>query len=443
MRERGNGEGGRRRCAGAPTDQQITDDTNDMDKQERHPAIIEAGLTGIPQGQVVLFEQYGILRRTWWWVLLIAVAVTGAVWFYVSNYVPVEYMATTVTVPPRKTGTPLDNLLGDLSTGMKSLGLSRLIGKGAGSSGYSNMAILSSTPIKDSLIAKYKLDQVYDIPLSRRDLIYGKLEGNIEFDEDLEGPITISLYDTDPERAAAMANVMVNFTNAMLLDLNRKETEPISQFMERRFTQLQKEQEDLAKEMAAYMGRTSIYDPESQLPATATALIEMRAKESAQRSLVNVLQEILGDDDPGVQQQQQVLAQLERERQRMEGGGDGIGPSTGKLPAALMEYARLRQAYEVNAQTLLILEPMYQQTKFDEGRDIPALLFLSEATPPPVKARPRKGLILLSAFAGSIIVSYIVIALLAYFRSFSFRYRQYKRVVEGDKRLPVRETDPS
>ena len=192
-----------------------------MDKQERHPAIIEAGLTGIPQGQVVLFEQYGILRRTWWWVLLIAVAVTGAVWFYVSNYVPVEYMATTVTVPPRKTGTPLDNLLGDLSTGMKSLGLSRLIGKGAGSSGYSNMAILSSTPIKDSLIAKYKLDQVYDIPLSRRDLIYGKLTGNIEFDEDIEGPITISLYDTDPERAAAMPNDMVIFSNAMLLDLNR------------------------------------------------------------------------------------------------------------------------------------------------------------------------------------------------------------------------------
>lgn len=413
-----------------------------MDTQERHPAIIETGITGIPQGQVVLFEQFGIMRRTWWWVLIISLAITGCVWIYVSNFVPVEYMATTVTVPPRKTGTPLDNLLGDLSTGMKTLGLSRLIGKGTAASGYSNMAILVSTPIKDSMIARYKLDQVYDIPLSRRDLIYSEFDAHVEFDEDMEGPITISVYDTDPQRAANMANDMVNFTNAMLLELNRLETEPISEFMERRYNQLRTEQQELSKEMAAYMGRTSIYDPESQLPVTASALIEMRAKESAQRSLVNVLQELMGEEDPGVQQQKQVLAQLERERKQMENGGDGVGPSTAKLPAALMEYARLRQAYEVNVQTLLILEPMYQQTKFDEGRDIPALLFLSKAFPPPVKARPKRGLILVSAFAGGIIVSYIVIALLAYFRSFSFRYRQYRRMVEGNTPRSVREADP-
>lgn len=414
-----------------------------MDIKDRHPVVIETGVTGIPQGQVVLFEQFGILRRTWWWVLLIAFVVTGTVWFYVSNYVPVEYMATAVAVPPRKSGTPLDNLLGDISSGMKSLGLSRLIGKGSGSSGYSNMAVISSAPIKDSLIARYDLAEVYEISPDRRDLIYAKLEGNMEFDEDLEGPITVSVFDTDPERAAAMTNDVVNFTNAMLQELNRQETEPITQFMEKRYEQLRDDQKRIGEELASYMRRTSIYDPESQLPATATALIEMRAKESAQRSLVNVLKELLGEADPDVIQQQQVLSQLERERARMEGGGSGIGPSTGALPAALMEYARLRQGYEVNAQTLLILEPMYQQTKFDEARDIPALLFLSRATPPPIKARPKRGLILLSAFVGSIIVSYIVIVLLAYFRSFSFRYRQYRRVVEGHRTLPTRDGDRS
>ncbi len=401
--------------------------------QEKGSAIIVSpqNATVIPHGQAILFEQYSILRKTWWWVLLLALLITGGVWFYVANYIPVEYRATAVSVPPRKTGTPLDNLLGDISSGVKSLGLSRLIGKGAGSSGYSNLAIVSSTAIKDSLIQKYKLDSVYGIPLSRIDLLYGKLEGQMELEEDLEGPIIISMYDTNPERAAAMANDVIDFSNAMLQELNRLETQPISTFLEKRLEKLTTQQKEIGEELAGYMRKTSIYDPESQLPATAAALIEMRAKESAQRSLVNVLSQLLGSDDPAVMQQTQVLRGLEGERQRMEAGGAGVGPSTGELPSALMEYLRLRQQYEVNAQTLLLLEPMYQQTKFDETRNIPALLALHRALPPPVKARPRKSLVLASAFVGSIIISYILIALIAYFRSFSLRYRQYRSVMQA------------
>lgn len=402
--------------------------------QEKNSAIVVAGAdpAEIPHGQVILFEQYSILRKTWWWVLLVAVLVTGGVWFYVENYVPEEYRATAVSVPPRKTGTPLDNLLGDISSGVKSLGLSRLIGKGAGSSGYSNLAIISSAAVKDSIIKKYRLDSVYGIPTYRMDLLYSTLEGNMELEEDLEGPIIISVYDVSPNRAAAIANDVIGFSNAMLQELNRLETEPISTFLEQRLKSLTNQQKEIGEELAQYMEKTSIYDPESQLPATASALIEIRAKESAQRSLVNVLEQLLGESDPAVMQQRQVLRGLESERQSMEGGGAGVGPSTGELPTALMEYLRLRQQYEVNAQTLLLLEPMYQQTKFDENRDIPALLTLSKAIPPPVKARPRKMLIYVSAFAGAIIISYIIIALLAYFRSFSLRYGYYRKAVYGE-----------
>ena len=388
---------------------------------------------GISHGQVVLFEQYSILRKTWWWVLLVALVVTGGVWFYVQNFVAVEYLATAVAVPPRKTGTPLDNLLGgDISSGVKSLGLSRLIGKGAGSSGYSNLAIISSAPVKDSLIRKYKLDSVYDIPPHRIDLLHGAIDGNMELEEDLEGPIVISIYDTSPERAAAMANDVIDISNRMLQELNRIETQPISGFLEQRLENLAEQQKEIGEELADYMSKTNIYDPESQLPATAAALIEMRAKESAQRSLVNVLGQLLGDEDPAVIQQKEVLRGLEGERGRMEAGGAGIGPSTGALPTALMEYLRLRQQYEVNAQTMLLLEPMYHQTKFDEQRKIPALLTLNRALPPPIKARPRKTLIIVSAFVGSIVISYLLIAAIAYFRSFSMRYRQYRSTVGAD-----------
>src|SRR5687767_1041316 len=74
-----------------------------------------------PIGQVILFEQYRLLRRTWWWVLLVAVIAAVGAFLYVTHVVTPEYAATAVVVPPRKSGTPLDNLLGDVAAGFKGL----------------------------------------------------------------------------------------------------------------------------------------------------------------------------------------------------------------------------------------------------------------------------------------------------------------------------------
>ena len=335
----------------------------------------------LPPGQVILFEQYRLLRRTWWWVLILALLVSAGVWYYVSNHVIPEFKATAVSVPPRKSGTPLDNLLGDFSSGFKSLSISKLIGRKSGESGYSTFSVLTSDAIKDSLIEAYNLYEVYEVPNERRDLVYGALDGHLELESDLEGPIIVSVYDADPVRAANMANDLIRFTNAMLVELNRVETEPISRFIAGRYEQLQKNRDDVAAKMQTFMRETNIYEPESQLTASATALIEARVNEGTQRALVNMLENMLGADDPAVLQQKELLKQYELEQKRLEAGGAGVGPSVGGLPSGLIEYAKLKQDYEVNAQLMAIIEPMYQQTLFDEQRDIPQLLFMHEAHP--------------------------------------------------------------
>ncbi|MCE2502603.1 MAG: hypothetical protein J4G05_00855 [Chlorobi bacterium] len=381
----------------------------------------------LPPGQIILFEQYRLLRRTWWWVLILALIVSAGVWYYVNNHVTPEFRATAVSVPPRKSGTPLDNLLGDFSSGLKSISISKLIGRKSSESGYTTFSILTSDAIKDSLIDAYDLYQVYEIPEGRRDLVYGALDGHLELENDLEGPIIVSIYDTDPERAANMANDLIRFTNSMLVELNRVETEPISQFIAGRYEELQKNHDEVAAKMREFMHRTNIYEPESQLTATATALIEARVHESTQRALVNMLEHMLGADDPAVTQQKALLKQYQREQKRLEAGRAGVGPSVSSLPEGLIEYAKLRQDYEVSAELMAIVEPMYQQTLFDEQRDIPQLLFVHEATPPAVKARPKPSLALLSAFFGTLLISYVIIAFTAFFRSFNRRYRVYRQ----------------
>ena len=385
----------------------------------------------VPPGQALLFEQYRLVRRTWLWIVLAAVIVTAGVWYYISEHVQPEFMATAEVVPPRKSSTPLDNLLGDAASGLKSLSLSKLMGRKSEESGYTTFAILSSATILDSLITRYELHEVYGIPTTRRDLMVGALAANVEFEVSEEGPIFVSVYDTDPERAAEMANDIVRFTNNLLWDLNSRETGAISDFISRRFSELKAEQSDLSRRLEELMKRTNIYEPEAQVTATSQALIEARVNESAQRAALSMLEEVLGPDDPQVKQQRALLQESIAERKRLEEGGTGVGPSVQGMPSALMEYARLRQDYEVNAQLLALIEPMYEQTRFDEDRNIPQLLVLREAIPPAVKARPRRGLAVISAFVGTLILGYLIIAIIAFSRSFSRRYQVYRQVVDS------------
>ncbi len=385
----------------------------------------------VSPGQALLFEQYRIVRRTWYWVLLAAVLVTVGVYLYVSEYVEPEFLATTELVPPRKTSTPLDNLLGDVASGLKSMSISKIIGRKGDESGYTAFSILSSTPILDSLVKKYDLYSVYDVPRNRPDLMLDILSDKVGFESEMEGPMFVSVYDTDPERAAAMANDAVRFANNLLYDLNRRETEPITTFISRRYNELKADQADLSRRLEAVMQKTNIYEPEAQITATSSALIEARVQESTQRAALEVLERLVGEDDPQVIEQRTLLAASVAERQRLERGGAGIGPSVGGMPAGLMEYARVRQDYEVNAQMMALVEPMYEQSLYDETRNIKQLLILREATPPAIKARPSRGLAVASAFLGTIILSYLVIALLAFFRSFRSRYDSYQEIIEA------------
>ena len=410
------------------------------DQQQREVVVVSESrdlLTELPPGQIILFEQYRLLRRTWWWVLLLALLVTAATWYIVTWHVQPEYMATAISVPPRKSGTPLDNLIGDVAGGLKSMSISKLIGKRGIESGYTTFSVMTSDAIKDSLIEAYHLYDLYDVPRDQYATVLKKISANLEFESELEGPLHVSAYDTDPVRAADMANDVIKFTNSFLRELNRQETEPISEFIEQRYDQLKQEQAALGAKMEAFMRRTNIYEPETQLPASATALIEARVTESSQRAVVNMLEQMLGASDPTVGQQRALLREYEEQRRKLEAGGAGIGPSVTALPNSLVEYVRIKQDYEVNAQLLALVEPMYQQNLFDEQRDIPQLLFLHEATPPFHKARPKRSLAIAAAFLGTIIICYLVIAVIAWSRSLNERYGAYRKIVDQEIRLPV------
>lgn len=382
----------------------------------------------LPDGQVILFEQYRLFRRTWKLVLAIALVVTAGVAVYVFSFLKVEYLAVTRALPPNKSGTPLDNLVGGISNTLKDFGLSKLVGKAGSDNGYSRSVLLTSQPLFDSLIVRYNLFTVYDIPKGRYDKVYKKLLDNIVVDISPEGPITVEVYDEDPQRAAKMANDVIAITNVIAREINRLESEPITRYVGDRYTKVRADQERLGAQLRVFMAKSKLYDPETQGPVVGTAVMEAEQEVAVNRTKAEMFEKMFGAEDPRTVQARALLAQSETQSRRVSAGRAGVlnGLSMDKLPASTVEYLRIREDYEVNAKVLAFLEPMYEQAKYDEVRNIPVLNVLDPARVPQEKARPKRSIIIASAFIGTILVAYLLIALLAYVRNFKRRVAGYE-----------------
>ncbi|MBL0332887.1 MAG: hypothetical protein IPP08_04385 [Chlorobiota bacterium] len=381
------------------------------------------------KGEQILFEQYSIILKTWKLVLLISVLSTIATAYYVINVMPIEFMAQVVALPPNKSGTPLDNLLGGLSSSLKDFGLSKLVGKSGSESGYSKIALMNSRTVLDSLTKKYKLrelyENVYKVKKGRIDLFYEALLDNIKIEVSTDGPIAVSVYDIDPVRASNMANDIVKISNHLLRELNRRETEPITLYIAQRYDSVTRKQNILRNSLEQLMRKNKLYDPEKQGTVIGAAVMEVQANYLSQKVIVEALTSQLGDDDPKTIQAKEILKKYDKETKNFaEGKGSSIaGPNLNNMSKSMVDYLQVRQEYEVNAKVLALLEPMFEQSKFDEARDIPSLNILDEAIPPPYKARPKRALIIVSGFLGSIIISYIIIALIAFIKNFNKRYK--------------------
>jgi uncharacterized protein involved in exopolysaccharide biosynthesis len=394
---------------------------------EREELLNGVSTNGVSSGQAILFEQFTLLRRTWLWVLMIALAATLGVGVYVYMFIQPEFMGTVLALPPNKVGTPLDNILGGVASSLKDFGLSRLVGKGSSEAGYDKTVLLTSRSVYDSLIARYNLDSVYEVPPNRQDITRAMIGEKVEVQILESGPILISVFDHDPQRAADMANDVIYFTNKLAQDMNRRETEPISQYVGQRLEEARAAQVKLEIKLREVMSKNKFFDPEGQSRAVVEEFSTVEANVSAQRILVNALTASLGASDPRTVQASELLKQYEAQSRRMVAGQGGVVPrlSFDQVPQAMVEYMRVKLDYETNAKVIALMEPMYEQTRFDEMRNIPILNVFEPAIKPMKKARPHRSVILLSTFAGTFLISYLLIAFVVYFKNFRRRYRYY------------------
>jgi len=302
-------------------------------------------------------------------------------------------------------------MMGNITSALKDFGLSRLSGKGEGN--YSFLVILHSRSVKDSLIKKFDLAKVYDIPESDMTKVRNQFDEYVNITAELEGNFTITVTDKDPQRAADIANNYVEVTNTVSENLFHNESRINREYLEDRLSGINKAVILITDSLQKYSSSKLIFSPLDQAKGISTALSDIKAEIMKQEIMEQMLINRFGENDQSTLQQKSIISELKKKLTSAtnEPGFAGNFPVSGATKVG-MDFMKLYAEFEAYSKVKAFLMPMLEEAKLNEKRMTQTIFIVDKAMPPEKKSYPKRSLILLGAFSGSIVLGLIFIILL-------------------------------
>lgn len=349
-----------------------------------------------PQGAMDLWDAVGVLyarRRFIAWVTGGA-AVASVV---IALLLPRWYAAEARVLKPEGGGLSLLGMV-DRATG----GLSSLLGGGGNYTRY--LTILTSRSMMEDVIERFDLVQVYNMADKENAMYWTteKLRKNVEFDVSLDFDyLAVRAYDREPERAAAMANYLVERLNEENSRLTSEAARQTRVVVEQRLRRAEADLDSVRSQLQAFQETHGVVELEAQAQAAMTSVAGLKAEVARLEIQHQTLAQQYGPDNPRVQAAREARDAAQAEVNRVLGGRDALLPfSMQALPELGRRYAELIQAQLIQARIIETIYPLYEQAFFQEQSQAQAVQVVDEAVPPVLPARPaRRVIVILATFS--------------------------------------------
>lgn len=345
-------------------------------------------------GLIATFIQW---RRFIFWCVVASFVCSVLVAFLIRP----KFRSTASVLPAEKTD--LFGSMEGISSLVKTFSPSKGLAALAGNSELDRyMAILKSNRVLADVITKFDLVHVYDITSYPIEQTTKELLSNVDFTAEAEGDLTIDVYDTDPKRAADMANFFVeelNRTNSELQVLNARANRV---FIDNRY---QKNLSDLAAaedSLKRFQKRFGVIAMPEQTEASIKAGAELAAQLAMKEVELGVQERTQSPEHPSVVATRTEVEELRKKIAQMNSRGEGpagemkfIVPFA-SIPDLGAEYLRRYREVETQYKILQFLTPLVEQAKVEEQRQTPSVLVLDRAFPAERKSKPKRLWIVLS-----------------------------------------------
>ncbi len=283
------------------------------------------------------------------------------------------------------------------------------------------LEIASSNELADYLIAKFGLFQHYNIdstslegPFKAREVFRGLF--NVE--KNKNDALVISVEDTDPELAAAIANEAREHVSALAQRLTKESQGRLLAAFDDNIKRKQAELNILGDSLRTMQARYGIYDASAQGEQLSEQLTNAEAGIVQNRARLEVLQNNPLIPRDTVEYIKANLRAAEKQRQQLFSTGDNsTSLSIRRFNEGLPQVAILTDLhFQARKQLSFDLE-RYNHIKSSFNTDIPALLVVERAEIPRVKSRPHRTVIVISALLAAFLFTVLAAMLADSFRN--------------------------
>jgi uncharacterized protein involved in exopolysaccharide biosynthesis len=264
---------------------------------------------------------------------------------------------------------------------------------------------LKSESVEDAMVARFHLQALY----RRKYLSSARKRWDKATTVDngvKDGLIRLSVTDTDPRRAADLANGWVEEYKRFSATLAVTEASQRRLFFER---QLQDAHDAMARaeeEMKQTQQRTGVIEIEAQERAMIASAALLRAQVATKQMEIQAMREFATDQNPDLVRTQQELSSLEGQLAGMDlanerKGGDLVMPK-GQAVEAGVEYTNALREVKYREMLLELLTHQYEGARVDEARQGAQVQIVDPATVPDRPSSPYRLWIVLGSLLAAL-----------------------------------------
>ena len=398
------------------------------------------------QGKLQFIELLSTIvrRRKLIYINVFAVALISLV---ISLLLPKWYKAEAIVLPP---------ISESLSFGLGGA-LGEIAGSMLGPSGYElpmlatradvYETILKSRRVAEEVVEKFGLQRIYKS--DNIDLAVKAFRNHVKTEVGREGSLKISFEaKKDPKLAADVANAMVTILDQINQQTSQSKAKNTRVFIEERLNDNKKDLAKAEQALKTFQEQNNTLSLPEQTRVSVESAAQLMGELTTLRIQLGVMSKGMSPTHSSIVELRNRISQIDKVLREMKQGSDGRSGGDmsvdelllplQKVPNLGLQYARLYREVKIQEAIFELLTQQYEQARIREMENTPTLQVLQKATPPVLKSRPKRVIVILVSVLFALIVSLLIVMVQEYFYRMrekqSDAYEKYTWVADQLKR---------
>lgn len=250
--------------------------------------------------------------------------------------------------------------------------------------------IIYSRSNLEKIINKFGLYDEYGLETMEETI--AALTDNIEAAETKEGAYEIIVRASSAQKSADMVNYITDLLNETMIELNIAKSRDNRIFLEKRYAEIKENLQSAEDSLVLYQDKTGILMAEEQAQFSFEAYSKLEAELAAKQVELAVLEKIYGPNYPQTTTARIAYNEYQKKLDDIKSGKDkaGLILAMNKLPEKSMAYLRHYRNVEIYSKMLEFMIPLYEQSRFQEQKDIPVIQIIDPGVPAEKKSYPPR-----------------------------------------------------